>query len=158
MSEVKSTHKQPLKESENAPAVKKERKPREKYIPIAERFKTVGDIVRNERCQEYIDNRLKSITANRAKNAPGKGMRWKRGEYENLVEMGLWEAKAISQEFLLIDECKSKLASVLRRYIESLVIEGLNHTLEHYRAIEKERETKKAKRNEKTTIPTADSI
>ena len=109
----------------------------------------MGDVVWDERCQAYLDNRLKSITANRAKNAPGSGMRWKRGEYVNLVEMGLWEAKAISQEFLLINERKSNLTSALRRYIESLVIEGLNHTLEHYRAIETERETKKAKRNEK---------
>ena len=149
MDKVKTTHKQPSTEGKNAPAEKKSRKPREKYIPIAERFKTVDDVVWDARCQAYLDNRLKSITANRAKNAPGSGIRWKRGEYENLVEMGLWEAKAISQEFLLLDERKSKLTSVLRRYIESLVIEGLNHTLEHYRAIETERETKKAKRNEK---------
>lgn len=148
MKEVKTTHKQPSTESKNAPAEKKTRKPREKYIPIAERFKTVGDLVWNERCQAYLDNRLKSITAQR-NVSPGGGLRYKRGEYENLVEMGLWDAKAISQEFLLIDERKSNISSVLRRYIESLVVEGLNHTLEHYRGIETERETKKAKANEK---------
>lgn len=148
MKEVKTTHKQPSTESKNAPAEKKTRKPREKYIPIAERFKAIGDVVWNERCQVYLDIRLKSITAKR-NVSPGEGLRYKRGEYENLVEMGLWDAKAISQEFLLIDERKSNLSSVLRRYIESLVIEGLNHTLEHYRGIETERETKKAKRNEK---------
>ena len=148
MEENKNDLKVPAKASKNATAEKKVRKPREKYIPLAERFKDVPDVVWNEKCQTYLTERLATITANRNKTVnelSDKGLKLKRAEYDNLITRGLWEAKPMSDEFLLIAQKKSNLPGILRSYIESLLIEGMNHTIEHYREIEKERKTKKVK-------------
>ena len=135
MKEPKKNPEIPGTESKNAPDVKKERKPRVKYITLAERFKYVPDVVWNGQCQTYLTKLLASITMKRKVN-PGNGMKWKRNEYENLVERGLWDAKAMSDEFLLIAQKKSNLPRVLRNYIEMLLIEGMNTALEHYKNLE----------------------
>jgi hypothetical protein len=148
MKEPKTTPEQPGTESKKATAGKKERKPRAKYITVAERFKDVPDVVWDVQCQNYLSGRLAAITATRAqtnKELADEFRKLRRNEYENLVERGLWEAKAMSDEFLLIAQKKSRLSGTLRNYIETLLIEGMNTALEHYRAIERKRATKLSK-------------
>jgi hypothetical protein len=148
MKEPKTTPEQPETESQNAPAAKKERKPRAKYITIAERFTDVPDVVWDVVCQNHLAGRLAAITANRAltnKELAAESLKLHRNEYENLVERGLWEAKAMSAEFLLIAQKKSNLPGTLRNYIETLLIEGMNTAVEHYRAIETKRANKLSK-------------
>ena len=149
MKEPKTTFELQGTESKNAPAAKKERKPRANYIPIAERFKDITDIIWDEVCQKSLSDRLKSISLSRIVS-PGDGMRWKRNEYDHLVGLGKWDAVQLSNEFIQIAQKKSTLSSVVRRYIEILLVDAMNITLEHYREIEQKRASKKSKLNDKS--------
>lgn len=124
-----------------APAEKKTRKPREEYIPLAERFRDVPDVVWDIHCQNYLTDRLAAIASERKKHKHIKP-----NEQEILVALGLWHPAVLSHEFLLIAQKKSKLSGVIRNYIETLLIEGMNHSINHYREIETKRATLKSNR------------
>jgi len=131
--DLKMNYKQPEKVS-NLESTEKNN-----FRPIAERFKTIPNVIWDVKCQQYLTDRLSRITSLRKQTnikLSKDGKRLKRGEYDSLVELGMWNPVSISEEFLLIAQKESKLSGVVRRYVETLVVEAMNETIKYYRKIE----------------------
>ncbi len=94
------------------------------------KFTTIGEVLADDKFLPLLNKEITKIEFKR-KKIP-EGMRLKRGAVNYLQERGLFNAKALTNQYVGIVNKQCELPSNVRAFITSIVRESIQETIKLY--------------------------